>query len=368
MGFFDAVIGFNKNPAEAIDNLLQPIGEVVIETVCMIRSKYPNTFLRGGVLDPVMARLCYDSGAQVPLPPPLPLFRGGQCPGVRYGVGGTFKLTVKPPDETPRAFYLGVMYGPIEAVYVTNSPHNGAANGTWIEAKGRNSAGNEAYSSSLQSSAKVQGSIVSVDLNRTDGLVDNCGDPLPPGREDPPIDLQDFSRQIEICGTPEDNNDQRCVIVPIDFFPFLDENGNQCYLIDGRKYCFTPDGIKPEDDGEEDEFPDITDTDPDPEKDDVEDDEEEDEKIKYVTTKITTFPSQGKTILQKDELDNDYFAGYFNWFITNEEGKYMLPAMPIRKVSQIFKNIDEADGYRLYTVNNAKISVQVFKEKGKEEN
>lgn len=81
--------------------------------------------------------------------------------------------------------------------------------------------------------------------------------------------------------------------------------------------------------------------------------------IAFIRVEITTPPNRGKTILQKNSDDNDYFAGYFSW-IVNADGDYRLTQEPIRKQKQIFIPPVYATGYSVYAVNGAKFKVTRF--------
>lgn len=81
--------------------------------------------------------------------------------------------------------------------------------------------------------------------------------------------------------------------------------------------------------------------------------------IAFIKVDIITPPVRGKTILQPNEEDNDYFAGYFNWLV-NADGDYRLTQEPIRKKRQIFIPPDYVTGYSVYAVNGAKFRVTRF--------
>jgi len=202
-----------------------------------------------------------------------------------------------------------------------------------------------------------------VDFVRVDGQPDTCGNPTPTTLPDPPIEPSDFSRDVVVCATPADATDQRCNDITIDFEPTLDDNGGQCFTIEGQKYCFTPDGVEKQDDpvAPTDETPSPDELEP-TEGDETDEQEEEDETIEYVTTKVTTLPRAGKSVWHVGTGNNDYFAGYFNWTTVTSAGTYRHPTIPIRKELQIFKKPQGATGYVAYAVNGAQIKVTVYKQ------
>ena len=95
----------------------------------------------------------------------------------------------------------------------------------------------------------------------------------------------------------------------------------------------------------------------------LEEEEIIDGEISWVLVTVTQLPSKGKTILQNNADNNTYFAGYFSWIIEESGGKYRLEEQPIRKRQMAFKSPVDSLGYTVYTVNNAKISTRVYKQK-----
>lgn len=95
------------------------------------------------------------------------------------------------------------------------------------------------------------------------------------------------------------------------------------------------------------------------EDEEIEEVEVEDEEIDWVLVTITTPPSGGKTILQSNPENNDYFAGYFAWVLT-EGGVYWLEQKPIRKIRQAFRAPENISGYRIYAVNDAKLQARQY--------
>lgn len=99
------------------------------------------------------------------------------------------------------------------------------------------------------------------------------------------------------------------------------------------------------------------------EDEEVEEIEVEDTLVRWVLVEVTTLPYQGKTILQTNSANNDYFAGYFHWEVTTPTGKWKLPALPIRKERNAFLAPTEAIGYSAYAINGAKIKLTQYNQK-----
>lgn len=383
--------------ADTVNGVLGQVGEAAISGVCFVRNKYPNALTRGGVLQPVLDRLCTDNGHPASVSP-VSVFAGGQSPGVAYYVYACTKADVytigssgqegaKNATIHPSVNYnYNQLIGPITEVSFFSSggcPDPRFVNGRVCDYGQFNLsirivASNGTFTREMinYKTACFQGPIgeysntsyvnynslelVDVYAYRVDGQPDTGGDrvSLPP---DPPLDPSDFSDTVQICGTPNDAEDQRCVDVQIDFDPFLDENGNQCFTMDGAKYCFTPDGVEKQDEPADQEEPTSPDELEPTTEEDAEESSEEDENIVYVTTEITTLPFSGKSVFHTGAGNNDYFAGYFNWTTSTSTGIYKHPSIPIRKQLQIYVKPEEATGYTTYTVNGAKIKVIKYK-------
>jgi len=88
--------------------------------------------------------------------------------------------------------------------------------------------------------------------------------------------------------------------------------------------------------------------------------ESDDSDVVWVLVDIIEEPNSGKTILQRFEADNTYFAGYFAWKV-NAGSSYRLEEQPIRKKHSAFLRPSNVDGYSAYTVNNARISLKEYK-------
>jgi hypothetical protein len=79
---------------------------------------------------------------------------------------------------------------------------------------------------------------------------------------------------------------------------------------------------------------------------------------------ITKFPPEKeKTIIQKVEANNDYFAGYFNWIVTLDGVDYRTPSLPVRKTKNAYKAPDNLKTYAVYSVNGAEFSIVEKKKK-----
>lgn len=120
----------------------------------------------------------------------------------------------------------------------------------------------------------------------------------------------------------------------------------------GGVECILPPTPRPDSPDLEDDFPDGIE-----EEDEVEEVVEEQKEVLWVYIIVAVPPSKGKTILQNDELDITYFAGYFSWTIKDGD-VYKVEEYPIRHKRMAFRAPDYAEGYRAYAVNGARIKVK----------
>ena len=388
MGYIVEWVKGVRETNEVVDETLGNISEAVIEGACSLRAKYPKALRGGGILTPVMDRLCSENGHPIPDSPPARPWTGGQKAGRNYVVSWTQHLTKTPGcTRINQSSGSQTLVGPISGVQIElispNPIYNYGCYGLGNQdicssnvliAHGNNQKHYIYVNTGSWCAVGLRPMLSEVKITsvtRADGLPNDSEDIGDTDQaeypDDPAYNPDDGVRSVEICGTPADAEDQRCVTVDIDFDPFLDENGNQCFTIEGQKYCFTPDGVEKQDDEPTSpETPSPDELDPAVEE-DKEESSEEDESIVYVTTEITTLPSSGKSVFHSGTGNNDYFAGYFNWTTSTSSGVYRYPSVPIRKQMQIYFKPEEATGYSTYTVNGAKIKVVKYKKPPEEE-
>lgn len=370
-----------RSTYSVVDEVLADAGEAVIETACSIRAKYPKALRGGGMLRPFMDRLCSENSYALPTAPSVSTFPGLQCCDYTYRVD--FEYSVEDcRGEIITGDIITNIAGRILGVELRPKPTQGLTVGIVFE----DCNGNPGYAISRSDNqtrivnrascppSTASGAFLfwigetfryslrsSSVVSPSGAGVGDCGNRDFPEPDDPPINQSDFTNTVQICGTPNDTSDQRCVDVQIDFEPTLDENGNQCFTVEGQKYCFTPDGVEKQDEPAIPEEPPSPDELEPTAEEDAEESSEEDENIVYVTTEITTLPFSGKSVFHTGTGNNDYFAGYFNWTTATSTGIYKHPSVPIRKQLQIYVKPEEATGYTTYTVNGAKIKIIKYK-------
>lgn len=148
-----------------------------------------NPLYRGSALQDYYERINRALRSACPVPEPEPIqdlnpgFEGGQCPGVQYGVSGTWTLfNANGSVDITSTFANFTTFGPIE---IRPSDTNPAA----LVLFGFDAQGNPEQQS-LGGSGNTSQSIVltSAQVTRVDGQPDNCGNPppLPPPPGSPP--------------------------------------------------------------------------------------------------------------------------------------------------------------------------------------
>lgn len=338
-----------------------------VNTLCGISNVYPDKWVAPPYTRAWVKGAC--SAANLPSFPALasPPFEGGQCEGVTYIVQTRLKFASNTNggntrDDSPTYNVVGAVKDFIfEKGRILPSSQNsqfGAGNVQEWSVKLKVSSGDPlflgvAFSEPGGSPEDSPNIIEVLDVTRQDGAADDCGN---------------LQQEYPDSGTP--NPDDYCTRV-------VYEDGTQtifcanpdtpigdeiCFEGEEHTICLNGDGVSitPNDKIEKPE-PTIDDLDTEEEEEVEEKEEEEDDTIEYVTTLITTPPVAYQTIAQKGEGNDDFFAGYFTWTTSRKDGAYRHPAIPIRKQRMIFKNPGHADGYKVYTVNEAVLRVTVYK-------
>jgi hypothetical protein len=395
--------------------------------VCEMYEKYPNSWLLSdfgkGLLDSTCPQMPVD------LPQKFPPFAGGQC-SFAYSVRGY--LQVKrwsaslgcPGSEADGFSYLiaeAVAVGPIQGV-------------SWRQEIPSSACSNipESFSQAFMDVIDGSGNIISVATGRyqykttepvdwftTSGEVqgptstyfmppftpggvfvqsflpgqeDNCGDPEPIYPPDPPINSDDFTKNVNVNNNfgpdnPNNNNFNLTLnyspMGPNFEFPININISGVNININVDEINVGGEGDSPNDIVSKDKLDKIDDTvtDIDNKIDNLPGNEEpieednydvgtpteveteeqvDDELIEWVRIDIITPPTHKMTILGNVPEDTVYFAGYFRW--SYNDG-YTSEGIPIRYSKTQFKKPGGATGYRLYAINNAKLKATIFKEK-----
>lgn len=335
-----------------VDEALADVGEAAIAGVCSLRAKYPNALRGGGILTPVLDRICYENSQPLPPPPPEPQFQGGQCPGVMYRMR-YYSLAAGANND------YGQLYVPSGASLNTDTAqYPGRVLSWYLECEGNTYTNIEEFKSTgkMFTSAYTfyfscnDGSftqifsrtnnwgIQPVDFVRADGQPDTCGDPAPPEIPDPALDPDDLTDTVTVCATPADPSDQRCSDVVIEYEPTLDDNGDQCFTVEGKRYCFTPDGVVADEPGDSEGEP----VDP-PVEEPGDEEEDEIENLVAIKVSISLIPAN-ETVLQSGQNLTKIYAGW----VVFKEGNYHHPRQFIDFEENIFYAPENANGYVVY--------------------
>lgn len=359
---------------------------------CKLYSKYPNEFDLLPLHKVILEHVCPDSPTppQTPISPP---FSGGQC---EKGYRVTYRLRLRNitscqvvQDEVNKT---PILSGPIEGTY-----YKTVANSITTSSKCRTGTDEPVTSLELgirtatQDYGIVQGafkdddygnyysSLDIIDVETADGSPDNCGDLPETYPPDPPIDPSDLAGDFTINNYNNEGDITNSFSVPFAYiapefnFPFKLRIGDVDFQLNtdglsdnsggggsgGSGGNGTPDNdTYIPDNYTEEELPTEA----------VEEEEVVNSEIEYVLIDVTTPPIKGKSILFENSEDNDYFAGYFCWLIDTDSGKYRSPKIPIRNSKTYLKKPTEANGFRLYSVNNAILQTKILKVKEEEAN
>lgn len=390
---------------------------------CSLHQNHPawtvaRTFSDRSIILRAIDRMC-DDGNYVPPPLPEAPFTGGQCPKNYYlrlcvecdqyqitstSNPGNFQNKLYASLDTQGQF---IVTGPIESVSFSVRGDCPKISGgpvvctfgrqeVWATVVGANGTFERRMNLRVEgcfgaTNRELGGSsyVLADSLNpleiiprTTDGSADDCGS-LPPQYPDEPDPTDpELTGSVSITNIDNETNTynvtvNRDVNNTINFPPTIVVNDVAITIditgIDVLDNNNTDKNSGNDDSGKaaeepvpvDDTVPDVTQLD-DVVVTDVTESEDEDETIEYVITEITTFPLGDKTIIQSDSNDNDYFAGYFNWTTSTPAGNCRHPSEPIRKRLQIFRKPDWATGYRVYTVNRARINVTKFTQPAEE--
>lgn len=356
---------------------------------CRLWRDYPKNFVGDNpVANPIRQfwnNLCDEEPPEVPPPPP---FIGGQCQ-VRYSIqyqtalisGGTlsgWSSTFTYSNAGIVGKILNIQLVVIDQVDedLSHWSFDGNGENPYINTR------NKQYKFRITNESNTTDFTIAtafglrfIGLTRFDGLPDNCGD-LPTDYPDTPApEPGDEIYNTNYEGDTTNNLTFPLVWNDIDFsipLKFDFEVGNVDVNFDGVNVNFDIDNnwkLNPPKNDINKEFndfktkfentfylPDLEDLEEETDEDIVEK-EETDPTIEAVLVDVIALPKKGKTIVLPNPADNTFFAGYFSWM----NGDYRAPEEPVRKSKNFFVKPQWATGYRVYTVNLARISVSTFK-------
>lgn len=386
----DAWQNFNNNLGDSAGELTSQVGA----QVCKLYRKYPNSWLISSFGRGYLNAVCPPLGENPPPSSPPPI-QGGQCPGVQYRIEGNLELT--------NISNCNVFNDPFSAVVVTGAitsfefigdgqvdPVNqncgggvGYRGGFWVNHQGGTTQITQGHYGTAPNSAGVNAGLSnlnSLTVTRLDGLPDNCGNLPPTLPPNEPFDPADVNIDITVntydtTGAPTGN-----VTFNVEFDSNQEFEFPLNLTINDTDFNFNYEGLDGSDnpigDGNttniyndrrtfnenvyrEVDRPPTPDETPDAD-DGTQDEEVLDNTIEFVLLTVTTLPRAGKTILQSNSENNDYFAGYFSWILSVGGQTYYSPQTPVRKQRSYFKAPQEVMGYRYWAVNGAKIKAQTY--------
>lgn len=369
--------------SEGIFDLGKQMAGAAKNFACSLWEKYPKQFVGnnpyGNFQRQFWNNLCFPP-PKTPIIPSPPLFQGGQCP-VKYNVSisiGVFPSTTscsRSPDSISN--FSASVWGEIADVFLAAPLGNcGGFSQLFIRCHGNSFSSRTVELTNFLLSSQSYGrffKILTVTVTRQDGQPDNCGSINTDYPNTPPPLPGNETYNVTFEG--DDNNNFTFPLVwnNIDFsipLKFDFEVGKIEVNFDGIDLNFDNDNewkvfpplredkkkdrnfYIPRKDLEEEQSP---------TEEEIEEEVTDDSSIKYVLVEITKTPAKGryKTILQNNPSDSTFFAGYFSW----QYEDHRFPEEPIRKKLNVFHNSVGADGFRLYTVNDARVKYTILREK-----
>jgi hypothetical protein len=389
------------------DNL--PFGGQIAKGVrgfaCNIWNKYPDrlAYDRDPLLSPAKFFwniVCAEEGVnRQPTPPP---FQGGQCSGVLYTVDLDANLYIVFQNQfIGRIIRTIQIVGPIAQAGILIDPASGytivgAINTTGTVVSGWATTRPLCPPTCIPDAVDLATSTCTVNIRRSDGLPDNCGNlptqwfPILPAPQP-----GDETWNVNITEPGSDND----LTIPLGWFDvdfnlpltFNFEVGDIIVDVGGVTINFdkdnewntneqdnnavdkdfiTNDNDRIRDDIQDtiDDLKDTIEEDKEPpnpndydedKQDDVDQVEETDPEISFVRITMARPPKKGKTILMTNPEDNVYFIGYFAW--TYERARHI--EYPVRKKQNIYVKPSWATGYAYYSVNGATADISTFKKK-----
>lgn len=351
MPLFQPWGGQGEGLGEAVGKYMVDTAKGIAEGACSIASKYPKKYLVNPYARGLISGICSDTPTPVPQPDPPP-FEGGQCPTI-YAVRYIVYSFSNQPFERVKS-----LYGKIGSFFL--------AGGNLFAVAGRGGRPDAAIATAFDLAGPYSRFEI-LSVTRTDGLEDSCGSLPDAYPDDPETDPEDFKKTIiintynsdgGITNTSEYNYNFNGGSTNI-FGGDVNIGGSSITLdlggisvdVDNSRSIGGGGGNPPGSDNQDEE--EVT------SEEGEEEVEVESDKVLWVLITISKEPHRGKVILQPNQADNDYFAGYFYW-IFNVGAGYSYQLQPIRKLRTAFKAPEGITGYRAYAVNGARISVTQY--------
>lgn len=390
MGIFKTWYDWVQDLGQATGDFTQQVSTGLVRLWCNTANKYPNLTAFNPFGRGLLESYCPLVSA--PTPPDAEGFIGGQCEGVAYVCTGIYvngNVTLGGCYET-KTWTSAPILGRVTGLRI------GLGNGAGVQIENhvdqvaqviddgtdtllRNDSRQCGYTT-VSAPQAYAGFIRIVECHPADDSEDLCGDLIPTFPPDPPIEANDFRGNL-VYNVFNDQGDPiysdilnyTINVSPGDIMNLNIDLGGVNFTF-GSDGINTPSPVAPDGGGGGDESPPpFNEVDFEPtvleEGEELEvtpEEQEDEERIAWVTVDITTVPFKGKTVLQGNEEDNDYFAGYLAWTIPVGGGKYRLPQQPVRKRFSAFKAPDNVVGFRVYSVNGAKLSATIHREKVEE--
>ena len=345
------------------------------KVLCYIAEFHPDNYNRTTpFLRSLIDSTCRASG-EAGLPARPPSFEGGQCDAL-YQVYATLRRTFTNTGEfiQEREVNLSAHPGPIDDVFIEYQPIERGFTGVFAIILASPPEG-PYRDDRRQGGNNISEELLSVRIERIDGQPDDCGNHGPTDRP-PSAPIPEEETQFDV---PLDGGDMTFVLNQNTFEGTRIEFNNADFDIvvdldgfktetDAEKPVTQPDDSVTEEEEEEEETKFA------PEKlvevvvaEEEEEVEEEGVTFDFLAVTVTTFPDAGRTYVSANPSDIHFNAAYLRWMGSGDGKGFSYPDIPIRRVQTVHPRPDNVDGYRIYAVNGAKISVITYTENQGEE-
>jgi len=335
---------------------------------CYIAEYHPDNYNNASpFFRSLLDSTCKAKGEEGITPRPDP-FVGGQC-DTSYRVYITTRRSWTNTGEfiSEREINLSVHPGPINDVFVEFQPIERGFTGIFAVVLASPPEGPYRWEQMIGGN-NITEEILSTRIVREDGQADECGDPdLPERPTTEPV--PEAEKQFNVVFDDDVMVFDLDLSVPIENrMVFVNNDFNLVVDLDGFKTETEPEKPVAVDDpgGKTTTFA-PEELDKTPVLEEGEEVEEENAEIEFVTVTVTKLPDSGRTYVSENADDIHMNAAYLRWMGTGDGARFSYPDIAIRRIRTVHKRPDEAGAYRIYAVNGAKISVDIYTEKAEVE-
>lgn len=197
-------IGTSAGLAYTKSYYYQQLNEPIVGVICNLWSKYPRGIPFNPYARSFVNSVCAQAGQPVATTIPAP-FQGGQCEGVRYTITvvASTQFNGNPRDDRTD---VHVTRGPIEDIYITKPITGNDPRILGWQINGKNEDGTPRPFGLPIGGVGWTAQEISIDIERTDGEPDTCGNLTEDFPPNPVRDTNDFNKTVNIDYIDEGDN------------------------------------------------------------------------------------------------------------------------------------------------------------------